>query len=67
MIERLIPIFAVVGIISSIGYLSLLGWGIYSQWGRFINLFSASGNVKPIKKKRFKANVTHSADAAVRS
>ncbi|MFV2030683.1 MULTISPECIES: hypothetical protein [Neisseria] len=31
MIERLIPIFAVIGVLSSIGYLSLMVWVMYNR------------------------------------
>lgn len=39
MIERLMPIFAVIGIVSTLGYAGLAAWAIYS-------------NVAQIKKKR---------------
>ncbi|MDO5639270.1 MAG: hypothetical protein Q4G28_05310 [Neisseria sp.] len=34
MIDRLMPIFAVIGVISSLGYLSLMVWVMYENLHR---------------------------------
>ncbi|MGB4881766.1 MAG: hypothetical protein WBO82_01835 [Neisseria sp.] len=63
MIERLIPIFVVVGVLSSIGYLSLLVYVIYSKWGSSGNVFSRLSGTKQ-QHKQVEKN-THQSDDVV--
>ena len=32
MIERLIPLFAIIGLLYSLGYLSMIAYVLYSKW-----------------------------------
>ena len=34
MIDRLIPLFAIIGVVSSIGYLYVIGHVLYNTWGQ---------------------------------
>ena len=33
MIDRLIPLFAIIGVVSSIGYLYVIAYVLYNTWG----------------------------------
>ncbi len=48
MIDRLIPIFAVVGFVSCMAYVSLIVWVLYSKWGHFASKLAVPAGKKPV-------------------
>ena len=61
MIDRLIPLFAIIGVVSSIGYLYVIAYVLYNTWGHL-----APAAVKRAKQNAKDMPDTHNNNAVSR-